>query len=530
MGPIARLFRIGESSAVVSMALQEQRAAQAEVEILKESVADLQLAMEDAGWQRLAADGEREFTRDGLGTVARTARVMAVSHPLIKRGLNLRQAYVFGQGVAVQARATGETTGQQDVNTVIQAFWGDEGNRAALTGDQAQEQLERALGTDGNVFLACFTSPLTGRVQVRSVPFDEVVEVLTNPEDRKDPWFYRRQWTTRGMNEQGRLITTIRTDYYPALGYYPRSRPKFIEGRPVHWDSPVYHVKVNHLDGWLFGIGDAYAALAWARAYKDFLADWAVLVKSLSQFAWRATTNGSKAQKLRQALARRPTGTPPAGNENTVGATAVTGPDVTLEAIPKTGATIDSESGRPLATMIAAALDVPVTTLLSDPGQTGARAVAETLNLPTRLAMQQRQTVWAETYRAVLAHVILQAVKAPRGPLKGTISRDEMTDRERVTLTGDNDGDDTTIEVVFPSLDDTPVSALIEAIAKADGTGKMPPVETLKLLLHALGVRDADEIVDAATDDDGRWIDPLVTAGQAAVDAYRRGEDPAAVV
>lgn len=505
-------------------------AATSEVEILRESLADLELALEDEGWQRLTTGAELEFTRDGLGRAAKVARVMAVANPLVKRGLGIRQAYVFGQGVQIRARAVGDD-GDQDVNAIVQAFLDDQGNRAALTGDQAQEELERALGTDGNVFIACFTSPLTGFVQARSIPFDEITDVITNPDDRDDPWLYRRQWLQRVVNDQGRLVEEQRTAFYPALTYRPRTRAKTVDGHPVHWDAPIYHVSVNRLDGWSFGIGDAYAALTWARAYRDFLADWAVLVKALSQFAWRASAKGSKAQQLRERLARRPAPSAasptPAGNPNSVGATAVTGPDVTLEAIPKTGATIDSESGRPLAAMVAAALGVPVTILLADPGQTGARAVAETLDKPTALEMGQRRSVWAEAYRAILAYVVLQAAKAPRGPLRGTVVRDAFTGREVLTLAGDTDQ---TIEIDWPPLDDLDPVALIEAIVKADSTGKMPPEQTVKLLLQALGVKDVDEILADFLDEDGRFIDPYASAGQAAVDAFRRGEDPAQVV
>lgn len=523
---MALLGNLLTRNTIIEHAVEETTRYRNEVEILRESLADLELAMDDAGWTRLTAGMDQEFSREGLKAIARNARVFAIGNPLIKRGLAVRQAYVFGQGVEVSARANGQEAGQQDVNAVIAAWWTDSSNQAAVTGGQAQETLERGLGTDGNLFIACFTNPRTGRVQMRTIPFDEITEVITNPEDRAEPWFYKRVWTARGVNEQGRVVDTMRTDYYPALDFWPARRPRLIDGYPVHWDAPVYHVKVNHLDGWQFGIGDAYAALAWARAYRDFLADWATLVKSLSQFAWRATSKGSKSAKLRQALSRRPTGAAPVGNETNAGATAVTDPDVTLEAIPKTGATIDSESGRPLATMVAAALDIPVTTLMSDPGQTGARAVAETLNLPTRLAMQQRQALWADTYKALGRYVIRQAVKSPAGPLRGTVTRDPVAPRELVAIAGDENADDDTIEVVWPSLDDTPLETIVKAIVDADGTGKMPPVQTLKLLLSALGVRDIDEIVQDATDDDGQWVDPEASAGRAAVDAFRQGRDP----
>ena len=42
--------------------------------------------------------------------------------------------------------------------------------------------------------------------------------------------------------------------------------------------------------------------------------------------------------------------------------------------------------------------------------------------------------------------------------------------------------------------------------------------------------RDVDEILDQFTDDAGNFIDPNVSAGDAAVDAYNRGDDPAAVL
>lgn len=505
-------------------------AAENQVEILQESVAELEMALDDTGWQRLTASGSQEFSREGLGRAAQVARVMAVAHPLIKRGLGIRQAYVWGQGVTIQARAVGDD-GDLDVNAIVQAFLDDPGNRAAFTGDQAQEEAERALGTDGNFLIACFTSPLTGFVQVRSVSFDEVQDVILNPEDRDDPWFFKRVWVeTSIIDDRGttRTRTETKTAYYPAITYRPRTRPKTIDGHPIHWDAPIYHVSVNRLDGWKFGIGDAYAALSWARAYRDFLGDWAVLVKALSQFAWKAQAKGGKAQKLRQGLARRPTGAAPDGNPNGVGATAVLSDDMTLEAIPKTGATIDSESGRPLAAMIAAGLDVPVTALLADPGQTGARAVAETLNLPTRLAMQQRRSLWEEAIKAILAYVIREAVRAPQGPLQGTFGRDPFTGRETFTLAGETDA---TTTVDWPSLEDeVPVAQIVEAIVKADSTGKMPPLETVKLLLAALGVKDADDLIADMVDDEGNFKDPFVTAGDAAAAAFRRGEDPAGVV
>jgi hypothetical protein len=507
------------------------------VEHLQESMADLERRMYEPGWQQMTAMAEQEFTRGGLKRMTAVCRIMGIKNVLIKRGLALRTAYVWGQGVEISARSAGrrgKSRSSQDVNAVVQAFIADDGNRKALTGSQAAEENERSLGTDGNLFFACFTKPRTGRVQVRSLPYDEITDVITNPEDSSEVWYYKRQWTEQSTDQiTGGPTSVTRTAYYPALGYRPALKPKRVKDTlgvaEVLWDAPVYHVKVGGLKGWKFGIPDSYAAIDWANAYREFLTDWARLVKALSRFAWRLTSKGSKQAAAKTRIAAGPATDRYSGEPQHAGAAAFLTPDMMLEAVPKTGATIDSESGRPLAAMVAAGLDVPVTMLLGDPGTTGNRATAETLDTPTERAMEMRRGVWTDCYQAILAHVILESVRAPEGPLKGTITRDD-SGKEIVRLQGNAD---TTIDVSWPDLDDLDPAAVIDSITKADATGYVPPLVVVRLLLEALGVRDVDSIIESLTGDAGEFVRPEGAgggAGQAAVDAFRRGEDPAALL
>lgn len=491
---------------------------------LRESVSDLENRLYEPHWQRLTAYAEHEFSREGLQQITMVCRVMAIKNPLVRRGLALRTAYVWGQGVNVVAR-------DEDVNRVVQEFRSDPGNRRVFTGDQAHETLERALGTDGNVFLACFTNPRTGAVQVRMVPWDEITDVITNPDDRSEPWYYRREWwSDRVDNRLGARVTERKVAFYPALGFKPKDRPATFRDRdgqsgPVEWDAPIYHVKVGGHAGWKFGVPDTYAAIDWAHAYREFLTDWARLVKALSRFAWRLTAKGGKQAAVKARIAAGPGRDPVTGEAQHAGATAIMPADMALEAVPKSGATIDAESGRPLAAMTASAMDVPVTMLLGDPGTTGARATAETLDTPTERSMELRQGVWAEAERAILRHVIIEAVRAPQGALQGRIIHDPHANREIVELAGDADQ---TIDIEFPDIDDVDTGALVEAIVKADSTTRVPPLVTARLLLQALRVRDVDSILEKLTDDNGDYIDPNTTAGQVAADRFRRGEDPAA--
>lgn len=517
---------------------RELDATRNELEVVSEAFVDAEFAAEDRGWIRLGMEAQQSFSRTGLTQITRNCRLMAVASPLIKRGLMLRGVYVWGQGVEISAR-------DQEINQVVQDFLDDKSNKATFSSSQARAEREHNLGTDGNVFLALFTSPLTGRVQVRATPFEEMKDVLHNPEDRDEPWFYLREYDANVI-EAGyapgstRTRQTTRREYHPALGFYPRVRPTAINGIPVRWDAPMLHVHVNRVSGTKWGIPDAYAALTWARAYEGFLTDWARLVKALSRFAWRysGAGSGSKTSKAAAAIkgalqtAPDPSLPQPNGSNPVGGVAAMSGG--ALEAIPKSGATIDSDSGRPLAAMAASSLGVPVTMMLADPGITGARAVAETLDKPTILEAGQRRDLWADTHQRIFTYVIEQAIKTPRGPLQGRVDVDEYG-RETIDLglTTPAEGEeaqprDPSVEIAWPDLNELDPEALMRAIKLADDTGKMPGEQTLRLALTALRVRNVDEIIEGMRDENGEWQDPELAAAMREIERQRGPATPPA--
>lgn len=511
-----------ETSTLQVAHLEEQLGASMnELEVLRESLADVELAYEDRGWMRLSLEAELELSAAGRQQIRRLCRVMAVVNPLAKRGLSLRKAYVWGQGVAITVRDQSDSG--QDVNAVVTSFLEDPGTVKALSGSQAHEEMEQRLYTDGEGALALFTNGVTGRVSPRWIPIEQINDIITDPQDAETHWYYRRDYTERVLTVGGDLVEQLRTVYYPALGYDPQAanRPRYINGAEVMWNAPVRMVSVNRPTGADRGIPDSFAAIAYARSYKEFLEQWATLMKALARFAWQTKTRGDRTKQAAAKIAAAPTTDARGANQAGVGAHVVTDPTTTLEAIPKTGATLDAESGRPLAAMVAAALDVPVTMLLGDPGVTGARAVADTLDQPMELAMNLRRELWSGFLRDVLNYVIDWAVRAPQGPLKGRITRDPGADRVTVLLP---DEDDRTIDIAWPDFDSTPVDTLVTAIVEADSTLKMPPIVTLRLLLQALKVRDIDEVLDSVTDDEGNFVPPDEAIGQAAADRFRRGD------
>ncbi len=491
---------------------------------ITERLAELELAIEDQGWARLSMESEWEFSRSGLDRIIALSRLNSLKNPLIKRGVGIKAQYVFGQGVEI----TG--TDEQVNDLAIRPFIDDPGNRAELFGHQARMRKDRTLTHDGNVVFMLFPNRLTGAVSLRSVDVDEIRDVIVNPNDRLEPWFYLRRWTERQWTNGGastQMRTISREAWYPAWRHEPQARPESIDGIQVRWnDGVVYHAKVGGLEGMRFGLPETYAALDWAKAYKLFLEDWATIVRSLSRFAWRQTVKknpGAAAAKLGTTV----TGSAPIDRNPspTAGAAFVGREDVKLEAIPKTDATIDSADGVWLAKMVAAALDIPYTLLMGDPDM-GNLATAKTLDRPTELAMLDRQQTWTEIVQDLTGYQIDWAVRAPGGALSG----DVRIDGDRVIVELPDDGDRTgaqrrTVDVSFPPILESDPKEMIEAIVLASETELPAPALILRLLLLALGVNDVDEHL--ANFDEDEWKAERGNLGQGLVDAFRSGQDPA---
>jgi hypothetical protein len=494
---------------------QEQLHAEREFRVfIEESYADLEnLYREDVGWRKVGEEQTR-FSHEGRRRIAALADLSATGNALIKRGVALRTGYVWGSGVTVTIKDDGATG--QDINAVWQAFWDEKSNRRAFTSSEAQARYERKLATTGEAFWALPTNPLTGRVRIRRIPPGEVVDRICDPEDEGTVWLYKRVWKAVTVDKAtGRRDTEDRVTYYPELGFYPSSRPKSYQGDPIRWDAPMRPVTVNCPDEDWRGLGDVLAALPWAKMDKEFLEDLAVYMRALTRILAQVTAKKGPARTAAtQALA--------AASAQGPGAVAVTDPGTTLSMVSKSGAQIDANSHQPFATMAAAALEVPVTMLLGDPGISGARAVAETLDQPTENMARTRRSVHEELFRDVASYVVDMAVIAPRGPLRGQVAKDG--DALVVVLP---EGDDRTVEVGWPEFDSTPLKDFVASVAAAE---ELPPLEKFKLYAKTFGLDGVDDLIEGLTDDEGNWLDAAASAAQAAVEAFRRGEDPAEVL
>lgn len=510
---LADLFRRSELTEA-TVPLAEHAALANQVEILSEALGDGMAALrrEDAGWTKLGGDTAELMTRPELIDLHKVCLVAFVRSPLIGRGVRIRKNFVWSGGVEIAARDV-STDGDSPVNDLVQELLDSAEWQRVLGSGQAREEREVNLHTAGEFFLLAIHDRVEKTVRPRLVLPAQVTDYIANPDDTTDVWLYKRTWTTKrtelkfiGPDRRVPAPQTVtRTEWHPTLEYAARTglrdRVMLIGADPVRWDQPIQHCAVNSVGQAPWGIPHTLAALDWDRAYADYLSRWAGLMTALARYAFKVTAPGKQAAKVRQALANG-RGTDPITGQATdpVGATALMSPDATMAPMHSSGATIDSGSGKPLAGMVASALDVPITMLLADPGITGARATAETLDKPLEDTTGSSQEMWADWLKGFFDHVVAVAIDDGRLPV-------------------DVDG---TIDVTFPPLSDVPLEQRMAALTQALDAGA-PPLLIIRLMLEALGVEDVDEVLDDMTDEQGNFLDPRVTAAAAAVQREQDG-------
>jgi hypothetical protein len=465
------------------------------VDLFQERLAQLEFAREDEGWIRLGIERNVEFSGDYFRKIVAHSRMYFLQNPLIHRAVTLQCDYIFAQGLNIQAT-------NDKVNAVIQRFLDDAQNQKEFTAHKGRLDKEQTLMLDGNVFFVLFTDTQdTGEVNLRSILAEEIVDIVTNPDDSNEVWFYKREWYAK---VEGQIGAQLKAIYYPDIDYKPKSRPKTRNKIPVLWDAPILHVKTGALGKSRYGVPETLSALDWAKAHTQMLSDWATIIRAYARFAFRVTTPPGKGSvsAARTKLGSTATATNlretnPAPATGSMFVRTQEGTDI--EPIKTSGATTSAKDSRELRIMVAAAMGLP-DPMLSGEVDVGNLATAKTLDRPTELKFKSRQTLWTDIIIRMLRYIIQASAMARNGELR-TLS----TRLDRGGLILDNENNDLRVEVTFPPILEKSVSERLEAITEAVTlNGKHFAIEspelkklTIRLMLQALGLRDVDDLVTA---------------------------------
>lgn len=358
---------------------------------LQESMADVQLALDNVGWNPLGEDiNVQEMPLASIKKFTEVTRALATINPLAKRGVAVRTAYIWGNGITLDGLDMEGEFAQKAVN------------QKYLLSEKAQIELEFCLATDGNFFILANKAKQT----VQRIPLREITGTICNPDNSEEIWFYRRErkrTVTNPNNEQENSKTFI--EYYPAIDYdESNGKPAQFKGKKVNWDSRIAGHSVNKQVGWKWGVPDLLPILFWTKAHKEFLESQATLVKAYSRYAYKVTANTAAGAKATATKIGQAPSTDAQGNPQAVGGTAVVGMGNNIQAMGRTGGAVDFKAGLPLAGYVAAGLSVPLNELTADAGDAN-RSSAETLSNSNEKVMKARQSEHIMFFKSIFDYL-----------------------------------------------------------------------------------------------------------------------------
>lgn len=348
-------------------------------ERLEEHVNDIVSRANDAFWQPLNYTTDEGIDLAKLKELSGRLRDVTTAGSLHVRAVQLTHAYVFSRGMIIDGES-------ERVRKAIEHPY----NQAAIFSQRAQEELTKAMYTDGQVFVLRNT---TTRVLTR-VPLSQIEAFNVDSDSPERIWHIKRTWYDGSKR---------REKWYPTSMYVkatPKSKlQKTINesGRRVAVDnSQVVHMSsVGRQIGWALGLPVGLPAMQWVETYTKYLQNSAALVEAYSKIAFKFSQKASQTIATGAAIAQTPS--------NAVGGVASMGLADSLTAMPATGSQVSFANGRPIAALAASAVGVSVVALLSDPGAAGSSyGAAQTLDSPTVRVMTVWQDSWVAFYREIL--------------------------------------------------------------------------------------------------------------------------------
>lgn len=405
---------------------------QDQMEALAEALDSRRDAIADpVGFTLISSDGNLTVNTETLRRIQEEAQKAWISDPLIKQAVRVKRVFTLGSGITFSAE-------DPKIDQMLHEAWRD-------PLEKMPEQLE---DWANSLLVTCelclrFFETADGTVRVRQIPFGEIYDVITDPDDRNRILWIWRKYTHREFSVEAKTWKT-------------EGKDEFIPGEEVIW------VAINRIPGTVRGVPDLYAAIQWSRAYSEWLRDRMAINKSKGAWAWVRTITGGAAQVAAQAAKL-------AADIGGKVKGALTGDDEQKKAPPKPGSVITSndkvkwdvvsnpvnaddakEDGRALKLQVAAATNV-FEHYFGD---------ASVANLASAKAMELPMLRDGETLQGLLGRIVAQVfrrklegkVRAGRLDETYTITRERLKDGALVEEQIEKQTVDCPVDVNFPPL------------------------------------------------------------------------------
>jgi hypothetical protein len=380
-------------------------------------LASLVLAVDELGWQRLGGpqvDNNRDFTDVDRVKMVQRSRLYFYRDPLARQAIRLYTAYALGQDLEIRHD-------NQQAQTVLDTFLSDRGNRDVV-GMLGLRRQSNNLLVDGEMVWAYLDD--ARRPRVRAIDPLEITEIITNPEDSADVWYYRR---SKGQRPDPNTDTFYRAwdaewdgrTEREAIRMLPSRIQDQLAGR-VQDGWTIIHSRINNLGQ--RGYPLLTAGLDWAKALRNFNEDRATITHAAAQFTFKKKVKAGPATVNALAAGLR-NGSPVPGMAQTpgydrrgpvAGATLVENDGIDTEQMRfDTGAANATQDARLLKLQFFAAVGLSEH-YFGDPA-TGNLATATSMERPVELTLAEYQLVLVQALEDLCGLVLRSAGKPTDG-------------------------------------------------------------------------------------------------------------------
>jgi hypothetical protein len=477
------------------------------------SYGDIELALQNIEWRREITMSWLEFSRWGIQQIILISRLYYIKNPLLRRAIDVCAVYVFGRGVEV-------TSTDKKANDVLKDCF--DRNRKVL-GPHALMKLQRRKYYDGNLYFAAFADvENAGVVDWRTIDATEIQEIVTDPADGDKEIFFKRMWEEEEFDLSTGAKTPVRKiAWYPALSLddKPPLVPETIGADPVIKGVYVYHRKCGEVGKWKIGVPRAFPALDWAKVTRQYLEACLTLAKSHAQIAWQFATKGGQGavegikQQLQTNVNSAPGNTLWDQNPTPVNASIVgMGTGTELSMVAARGKGLDPAEVKEYRNMVGMCFGIPPTWL--GDMETANLSTATTLDRPTELGFRAEQIEWEEDLTIIARYTLKVSAGATDGKLREALGNGKVVYIRPAPKKIGKGGalvydeaakpsdDEIQVRVTFPAIREGDLPAIINAIVAAatldNKGGQVVGIDekvTVRLLLEALGVEDAEDVL-----------------------------------
>jgi len=416
--------------------------------LIREASASVEadLALEDEGWINLSAQTGDIIDSSERITNLKLSRLYSLKDPMGKQSIRLWTDYTFGTGMTW-------STEEDAAKKALDGFWDAKTNQSVLSARGQRKSSDKLL-IDGEIFFAIFLGAKDSST-IRTIDPLEITELITNPDDKEDVKFYKREWAdTQGKSHIGiyRSTTNIKNEAV-----------KDSFGKPVQKteDALVYHLPYNTITQ--RGNPLLLPALIWMKYNTKFLASRIAVMLALAKFAWLSKVKGG--QTAVDSIKTKTDAQTIAAGSHLVENLGVDTTPIKTE----TGASAAYQDGRMIKLQVAAATGLPEQ-YFGDIS-IGNLATAKTVELPMMKMFQSYQKVWKDTYEDI-NEVVFEHNKIPE--------------------------DEQYVDMDFPAIAPEDVSQAADNIVKV--LQVMPELafsdDVKQIALMTLGVNDPAEVLD----------------------------------